>query len=881
MERLTSIFNQTQDLKKEPGELWTDPLFPHDNSVTQKIKGSFKWLRAGQIFNNQERVYGSFSGNDIEQGMLNDNYLLSSLAVLCQRPHRVQRLFSQARKSPTGDYTVGLYVGGKRVEVVVDDYFPVGENDRPAFAGSKGKELWAMLIEKAWAKVHGSYSDIEQGSVLEALSALTGAPVDCIRHKDKAAKDLWELIKNFNLKNYILCVSAAASKNGIAKDHFYTVAGVREYIRNDEILQLVKLHTSWGTAEWSGQWNEDDPNWPIDLRHDLSPSKDNGSFVMSFKDFAETFDSTVVVKVEDDCVHSSCVVNKYKGAAAFQVGVEVKGFVSGHQVTPRLGKTIAKNYSLGRLNVELYKLEENLKLVKGGNSNSQGAVDLEVDLKPGLYVLRSELSSASKIPSVVLAAYTNIRVNFVNLNVEDFKEVNEKVIKAALKTLDCPYVSGAKLKEKRYPGAFRTCLKGHKLDISTAATEDGSIYTCENCLQAKNILEGRWNCKQCGYNICTACRPRNYGNIRHKEDDRSVIIVMCSKEHLMKFEPPPDTKDIYLCDKCGRAYYGTVSRWSCDECKQGLCRECMAAPQGFKSQGEVLSIDTCPAKHKLAFAVSETSAGVYRCYLCTKLGDSRSGRWTCLQCGVNVCYVCKPCSKAKDGLLSVGTKTLVCDKGHLLLFGCPKIKGEIACKKCGRVIEDGWRWNCKDCAYDICASCRPEPEGQREHLCCNLHKLGYSNLPRDFATCGRCCKCDKTVELAKGRYCCLPCQYECCKNCARAVLSSQPEKAKPAEDEPIVERTHRRPQKPVAEERVLTREPTAKKPLVSEEPIRKESLDEEPVSKEPARRLSAESQIDNDTPVFERSGKKPAHQEAPATEGNEMVPRENCGCSIF
>ncbi len=34
-----------------------------------------------------------------------------------------------------------------------------------------------MLLEKAWAKINGSYDNIEQGSIEEAFSALTGAHV--------------------------------------------------------------------------------------------------------------------------------------------------------------------------------------------------------------------------------------------------------------------------------------------------------------------------------------------------------------------------------------------------------------------------------------------------------------------------------------------------------------------------------------------------------------------------------------------------------------------------------------------------------------------------------------------------------------------------------
>jgi hypothetical protein len=39
-------------------------------------------------------------------------------------------------------------------------------------------------LEKAWAKIYGSYMSIEGGQAGEALPALTGAPAAIIDHKE-------------------------------------------------------------------------------------------------------------------------------------------------------------------------------------------------------------------------------------------------------------------------------------------------------------------------------------------------------------------------------------------------------------------------------------------------------------------------------------------------------------------------------------------------------------------------------------------------------------------------------------------------------------------------------------------------------------------------
>lgn len=63
--------------------------------------------------------------------------------------------------------------------ICVDDYFPVCYG-RPAFSKSRNNAIWVMVIEKAWAKLFGSYSASAAGSMQEVMKALTGAPTEII-----------------------------------------------------------------------------------------------------------------------------------------------------------------------------------------------------------------------------------------------------------------------------------------------------------------------------------------------------------------------------------------------------------------------------------------------------------------------------------------------------------------------------------------------------------------------------------------------------------------------------------------------------------------------------------------------------------------------------
>ena len=72
---------------------------------------------------------------------------------------------------------------------------------------SKTREIWGMILEKAWAKVYGSYQRIEAGLTSEAMYPLTGCPSKYFMHNSIEPSRLWNYIKRSDKEGFVMCAS--------------------------------------------------------------------------------------------------------------------------------------------------------------------------------------------------------------------------------------------------------------------------------------------------------------------------------------------------------------------------------------------------------------------------------------------------------------------------------------------------------------------------------------------------------------------------------------------------------------------------------------------------------------------------------------------------
>ena len=286
------------------------------NEDEEKIKtmSTYGFKRLSYILKEVEVIKDGIMPNDIYQGGLGDCYYLSSLAALAEFPERIVRLIFQKTTSQKGAYCIALCITGQWTTYVLDDIFPVKKDGTLPFCYSKNKEIWAMLLEKAYAKAYGSYWSIGQGGMSnDALKDLTGAPciyIDLEKPDDEAGA-LKNIIEGDKLNFIITCSSKGQgeSKNpkGIIEGHAYTLVGA---IKMSNGVNVLKLRNPWGQGEWKGDWSDESSLWNDKLKREAGWTNiDDGTFYMTYPDLLENFCALSICHYYDDFLYSSTRLN--------------------------------------------------------------------------------------------------------------------------------------------------------------------------------------------------------------------------------------------------------------------------------------------------------------------------------------------------------------------------------------------------------------------------------------------------------------------------------------------------------------------------------------------------------------------------------------------
>ena len=156
---------------------------------------------------------------DINQGEIGDCWFLAALANLAEDDDAFQRVVPRGQGFGRGQYTgmfrFRFFRFGEWVEVVVDDRLPTRNGKLIYLKAKERNEFWSPLLEKAYAKLYGSYKALEGGLTIESAVDFTGGIPEMIDianlSMDKETL-FYEMRKAYKNKAFMSCSLSVSSK---------------------------------------------------------------------------------------------------------------------------------------------------------------------------------------------------------------------------------------------------------------------------------------------------------------------------------------------------------------------------------------------------------------------------------------------------------------------------------------------------------------------------------------------------------------------------------------------------------------------------------------------------------------------------------------------
>jgi len=337
--------------------LYTDSAFPPDdnslgnvggdkaNAAGGKTSARCVWVRANSFpgASKMQLFQDEIDSRDICQGALGDCWLLAGMACCAEHQGCINAVFRSKERNPRGKYRMRLYDGAtkKWVNMTVDDHIPCNKEQyerdgtcRPLFTKPNGNELWAMLLEKAFAKFCGSYRNIEGGTTIWAMHAITGDPARWFIMNDK--KDGWnrfdlncysdpknkracnlkkneeridcdtmfEVLLRYCSLRSVLSASGATGKDGLHESHAYSILQVKKVntgllgIIGGSTFRMLQIRNPWGHGEWKGDWSDKSDMWeknPTVKKALNYEDRNDGKFWMTWEDYQKNYNKIGVV----------------------------------------------------------------------------------------------------------------------------------------------------------------------------------------------------------------------------------------------------------------------------------------------------------------------------------------------------------------------------------------------------------------------------------------------------------------------------------------------------------------------------------------------------------------------------------------------------------
>lgn len=292
---------------------------------------TIEWMRPTEIAERHGLQAEMFVGGTdvgrfaIRQGELGCSSVVAALAVMSENNELIKRLVTRGQSFQSnwyaGVFSFRFWRHELWEEVVIDDRLPVVKGDLIFVQSLKRNEFWPSLLEKAYAKLMGSYESLRSCSVVDVIRDFTGGIIEfyCLEKDPPSIPFLVNaMLKALERHSLIGCCiniqdvngqPAAILSSGLITGQQYNITDLREIKliseKNEVPLSFVRVRNPWGKkSEWKGPWNEKSEEWNSIASSDRKSMglllRDDAEFWMDLKDFMRNFDLVEICNLAPD-----------------------------------------------------------------------------------------------------------------------------------------------------------------------------------------------------------------------------------------------------------------------------------------------------------------------------------------------------------------------------------------------------------------------------------------------------------------------------------------------------------------------------------------------------------------------------------------------------
>lgn len=258
--------------------------------------------------NQSDDIIGPVCPASVDRGHLGDCWVTCAISIMANSEALIKELFGSGntQEKGVGAYRVSIRKDGWAQKLILDNYLPVA-GGLPAFACIKDdlRELWVSLVQKAYAKVNGSFAAITGGDALHFIQDFTGAPIyrfdsefqEAMKSPSNAEPFFRTIIDTLSASHTLVLSTPPVEEAQMSKLDALGLRPMFTYLvdRVEKVQKTLLFHVCnpWGLDKvWTGAWGEGAPEWKADSEAKVrcKPSwNKQGEFWMAWEDIVKHF----------------------------------------------------------------------------------------------------------------------------------------------------------------------------------------------------------------------------------------------------------------------------------------------------------------------------------------------------------------------------------------------------------------------------------------------------------------------------------------------------------------------------------------------------------------------------------------------------------------